>query len=112
MSENLTGDARMEQFHIPSSAIAEDIEIFAASYMSPLGVPWNSRVYNGPRRENYVIKLWNGKVQDNHLCWARFNVRQSDESTVMDVTVCSESHDSGKVKEHIVHSLWKSYGSN
>lgn len=102
----------MEQFRVPSSVIANDIEMFAASYDTPSGVPWNSRVDNGARRAHFVIRLWNGRVQGNHLCWARFDVRQSDDSAVMDVTVCSESHNSSKVKEHIVHSLWKTYGSN
>jgi len=102
----------MEQFHVPSSIIANDIEMFAASYESPQGVPWSSRAHNGARRDQYVIKLWTHMVQSNHLCWARFNVRQSDDSAVMDVTVCSESHSSNKVKEHIIHSLWKTYGSN
>lgn len=102
----------MEQFHVPSSIIANDIEMFAASYRSPQGVPWNSRLQDGARREQYVVKLWTGTMQGNHPCWARFNVRQSDDSAVMDVTVCSESHDSGKVKRHIIHSLWKTYGSN
>lgn len=102
----------MEQFHLPSSLIADDIEMFAASYESPQGLPWKSRVYNGAKREHYVIKLWADIVQGNHLCWARFNVRPSDDSAVMDVTICSESHDSGKVREHIVYSLWKAYGCN
>ena len=102
----------MEQFYVPSSVIANDIEMFAASYRSPQGVPWNSRVYGGARRDQYVIKLWRSAVKDDHLCWARFNVRQSDDSAVMDVTICSESHNSGKVKDHIIHSLWKTYGSN
>lgn len=102
----------MEQFHLPSSAIADDIEMFAASYESPQGVPWNSRVHNGGRREHYVIKLWAGRVQGNHLCWARFNVRPSDDSTVMDLTICSDGHDSDKVRKHVIHSLWRVYGSN
>lgn len=102
----------MEQFHLPASAIADDIETYAASYKSPEGRPWNSQLRRGARREQYVIRLWNGVVRGNHLCWVRFNVRQSDDSTVMDATVCSESHDSSSIKEHIVHSLWKAYGSN
>ena len=102
----------MEQFHLPASAIADDIEMFAASYESPEGVPWNSKVQRGARREHFVVRVWNGVGRGNHLCWVRFDVRPSDGSTVMDATVCAESHDSGKVRAHIVHSLWKAYGSN
>ena len=102
----------MEQFHVPSSIIADDIEILAASYETPNRVPWNSRVHDGARREHYVIKLWNSRVKGNHLCWAIFNVLQSDDSAIMEVTVCSDSHDAGKVREYIVHSLWKAHGIN
>ena len=102
----------MEQFHLPASAIADDIETYAASYKNPEGLPWNSQLRRGARRDQYVVRLWNTRVLDNHLCWARFNVRQSDESAVMDATVCSESHDSSRLREYIVHSLWKAYGSN
>ena len=102
----------MEQLHLPASAVADDIEMFAASYESPEGVPWKSQVSRGAMREHYVVRLWNSVVRDSHHCWVSFNVRPSDDSTVMDATVCSESHDSGKIRAHIVHSFWMAYGSN
>ena len=89
---NVTGDLKMEQFHILPSVIANDIERFTAAYEGRGGVPWNSQLVRGARKEQYVVKLWNDTASGTHLCWARFDVRESDDSTVMDSTVCSESH--------------------
>ena len=102
----------MEQFHLPASAVTDDIEMFAASYESPEGVPWNSQVSRGDMLEHYAIRLWNGVRSGNHICWVRFNVSPSDDTTVLDAIVCSETHDSGKSRAHIVHSLWTAYGRN
>ena len=102
----------MEQFHVPAKLIANDIDNFTASYPSPGGKPWNSRVLEGARKESYVVRAWDSVAHGNHLCWLRFSVRESDDTAVMDVTICSEEHGSKTVKEHIVNSLWATYGSN
>ncbi len=67
----------MEQFHVPAKLIANDIDRFTASYASPGGVPWNSRVLEGARRESYVIRAWDSVAHGNHLCWLRFSSRRN-----------------------------------
>ena len=102
----------MEKSNVQEKLIANDIDKFTASDESPGGKPWNSRVLEGARKESYVVRAWDSVAHGNHLCWLRFSVRESDDTSVMDVTICSEEHGSKTVKEHIVNSLWATYGSN
>ncbi len=101
----------MSILHAPARAIIDDIERFAASYPNPAGVPWNSRVDAGDKKGSYIVRTWNGKAHNEHLCWVTFDVRQGKESTKFSTHTCAPGHISLRVKQHIINSLKATYGS-
>lgn len=101
----------MSILHAPAAVITSDIERFAASYASPSGIPWSSRVDPGDKKGDYTVRTWNSKAYNEHLCWVNFEVQQGQESSKFSARTCAPNHISAKVKKHIVNSLSAIHGS-
>ncbi len=101
----------MSILHAPALVIVDDIERFAASYPNPTGKPWNSRVDPDDEKGSYTVRTWNSNAYNEHLCWANFDIHQGEKSSQFSASICAPGHHSEKVKQHIINSLWATYGS-
>ena len=96
-------------FRVEARTLASSIDAMSKKYRSDNGRYWTSNIV--PSHEVGLTKVRATDVhgQNEHKCWVSFDIKELIDGSEVSATVCTNAHQSVKLKEQVLRKLAQVY---
>lgn len=99
----------MPVFRVKARTLASGIDAISKKYRSDKGRYWTSAILPSHDARRITVRAVDGHSQNEHKCWASFDIKELVNGAEVSASVCTNAHPSVKLKEQVLRQLAHMY---